>query len=94
MAARKHCCPATLHDAALIPALQLCCVAHMLGLSYGTIINDVRLGELHVVTHRVRLCARPRYTVLQAEFRRYLRKMTGRSLLSSSTPTTARLIST
>jgi hypothetical protein len=83
MPSRKHVCPSTLTEASRIPALRLCCVAHMLGLSYQTIAADVRAGELKVVTHHAKPGARPHYTVLQADFRRYLCHMTRRTILST-----------
>ena len=91
MAAHKHRCPATLTEALTIPALQPCCVARMLGLSYTCIMHDIRAGEVakygRIIRRRAHPGARPRYTVPQATFRAYYHSMTLRNGCSAITST-------
>ena len=100
MSSRKHVCPATLEEALRAPVLRVCCVAHMVGLDYGTVILDARTAATDgphapmrgVLVRRPHPGARPSYRVPQVVFRRYyssLMRQNGASPITSTTSTTS-----
>ena len=79
----KRARPSSIADALTLPAVDLGDIAHITGLSYSTILADVRLGELHAGRHR------KRFTVTVEELRRYLDQLgLLRPFLSASNTTT------
>lgn len=75
MATRTRKPPSGIADALKRPALLPTEVAHVTGLSYGTVIADIRAGELKALCHRTRPGARPCYSILRPHFVCYLKRL-------------------
>jgi hypothetical protein len=67
--------PTSIHDALKRPALSPSEVAYVTGLSYNTIITDVRSGDLRTLCHRRKNAKRPTYIVPRACFIAYVRQL-------------------
>ncbi len=65
--------PTSIRDALKRPAVDLMDIAAITGLSYGTLIGDVRLGELHALA-RLRN-GRHCYRVTRGQLAAYLTKL-------------------
>lgn len=61
--------PISIAEALQRPAVDLVDVATITGLSYSTVLQDARLGELQTLRHR------RRYTVVNQALRVYLEKL-------------------